>query len=38
VALRPGLTLALVAIALIKAGLVAQYFMHIYRLWTEEAH
>lgn len=25
-------------IALIKAGLVAQFFMHIYRLWREEEH
>lgn len=25
-------------IALIKAGLIAQFFMHIYRLWREEEH
>lgn len=25
-------------IALIKTGLIANYFMHIYRLWREESH
>jgi caa(3)-type oxidase subunit IV len=25
-------------IALIKSGLIVQYFMHIYRLWREEDH
>ena len=25
-------------IALIKAGLVVQYFMHFYRLWRAEEH
>ncbi len=25
-------------IALIKAGLVVQYFMHFYRIWRGEAH
>jgi caa(3)-type oxidase subunit IV len=28
----------LVIIALVKAGLIVQYFMHIYRLWREESH
>ena len=28
----------LVIIALIKAGLIVQFFMHIYRLWREEEH
>jgi len=28
----------LIIIALIKAGLIVQYFMHIYRLWREESH
>ncbi|HCB48061.1 MAG: hypothetical protein AMJ56_03980 [Anaerolineae bacterium SG8_19] len=28
----------LLIIALIKAGLIAQFFMHIYRLWREEEH
>lgn len=25
-------------LALLKAALIVQYFMHIYRLWREEAH
>lgn len=25
-------------IALIKTGLIVNYFMHIYRLWREESH
>lgn len=25
-------------IALVKAGLIVQYFMHVYRLWREEGH
>ena len=25
-------------IALVKAGLIVQYFMHIYRLWRPEEH
>jgi cytochrome c oxidase subunit 4 len=25
-------------IALVKAGLIVQYFMHVYRLWREEEH
>lgn len=29
-------TLLLVAMAVVKGGLVAWYFMHIYSLWTEE--
>jgi len=28
----------LLIIGLIKAGLIVQYFMHIYRLWREEEH
>ena len=32
----PGV--ALIIVALIKAGLIVQYFMHIYRLWREESH
>ncbi len=28
----------LLIIALIKAGLIVQFFMHIYRLWREEKH
>ncbi len=31
-------TVALVIIALIKAGLIVQFFMHIYRLWQAEEH
>ena len=37
-----GVTLSSVALllvlGLIKAALIAQYFMHIYRIWSEEAH
>lgn len=25
-------------LALLKAALIVQFFMHIYRLWREEAH
>ncbi len=28
----------LMLIALVKAGLIINYFMHIYRLWREEEH
>jgi caa(3)-type oxidase subunit IV len=28
----------LLIIALAKAGLIVNYFMHIYRLWREESH
>lgn len=28
----------LIIIGLIKAGLIVQYFMHVYRLWREEEH
>jgi heme/copper-type cytochrome/quinol oxidase subunit 4 len=28
----------LVIVSLVKAGLIVQYFMHIYRLWREESH
>lgn len=28
----------LVIIALVKAGLIVQFFMHIYRLWRPEEH
>jgi cytochrome c oxidase subunit 4 len=31
-------TVALVIIALVKAGLIVQFFMHIYRLWRPEEH
>jgi caa(3)-type oxidase subunit IV len=33
---RPGVPLIL--IALIKAGLIVNYFMHVYRLWRPEEH
>lgn len=35
-----GSLIVLAVIALLKAGLIVQYFMHISRLWTdeEEAH
>lgn len=25
-------------VALVKAGLIVNFFMHIYRLWREESH
>jgi caa(3)-type oxidase subunit IV len=28
----------LLLIALIKAAIIVQFFMHIYRLWREESH
>ena len=31
-------TVPLLIIALIKAGLIVQFFMHIYRLWRPEEH
>ena len=33
-----GSTALLFIIALIKTGLIVQFFMHIYRLWREESH
>jgi caa(3)-type oxidase subunit IV len=31
-------TVSLFIIAVVKAGLVVQFFMHIYRLWRGEEH
>ena len=31
-------TVPLFLIALVKAGLIVQFFMHIYRLWRAEEH
>jgi heme/copper-type cytochrome/quinol oxidase subunit 4 len=31
-------TVLLLIIALVKAGLIVQFFMHIYRLWRTEEH
>ena len=28
----------LIIISLVKAGIIVQYFMHIYKLWREESH
>lgn len=28
----------LIIIALLKAALIINYFMHVYRLWREESH
>ncbi|MCL4869560.1 MAG: cytochrome C oxidase subunit IV family protein [Anaerolineae bacterium] len=28
----------LLLIAFLKAGLIVNYFMHVYRLWREESH
>jgi caa(3)-type oxidase subunit IV len=33
-----GAAIPLFIIALLKAGLIVQFFMHIYRLWREESH
>lgn len=33
-----GSTALLFIVALIKTGLIVQFFMHIYRLWREESH
>lgn len=33
-----GSTPLLFIIALVKTGLIVQFFMHIYRLWREESH
>jgi cytochrome c oxidase subunit 4 len=33
-----GSAVILFLIALIKAGLIVQFFMHVYRLWREESH
>ncbi len=30
--------IAIFVIDIIQAGLIAYYFMHIYRLWSQEAH
>ncbi len=30
--------IAVLVIDVIQAGLIAYYFMHIYRLWSQEAH
>jgi cytochrome c oxidase subunit 4 len=31
-------TVPLLIVALVKAALIVQYFMHVYRLWREEDH
>ena len=31
-------TVPLLIIAIIKAGLIVQFFMHIYRIWQAEEH
>lgn len=33
-----GPTVPLLLVALVKAGLIVNYFMHVYRLWREEEH
>lgn len=38
VAIYLGSTVLLLIIALIKAAIIAQNFMHISRLWREESH
>lgn len=34
----PGGAVFLILIALIKAAIIVQYFMHVYRLWRAEEH
>jgi heme/copper-type cytochrome/quinol oxidase subunit 4 len=36
ISFTPGLWLGLIVIALIKAGIVMQYFMHIRRVFAED--
>jgi len=38
IAIWQGTAVFLFIIALIKAALVVQFFMHAYRLWREESH
>jgi heme/copper-type cytochrome/quinol oxidase subunit 4 len=38
VALVSGSAVFLFLIALVKAGVIVQFFMHVYRLWREESH
>lgn len=38
VSVQWGSAVALILIALVKAGLIVQFFMHVYRLWREEEH
>ena len=33
-----GTTMSLFIIALIKAQIIVQYFMHVSKLWSEEEH
>lgn len=33
-----GAMVPIMLLALVKAGLIVQYFMHVYRLWREESH
>lgn len=33
-----GAIVPIMVLALVKAGLIVQYFMHVYRLWREESH
>ncbi len=38
IALVSGSAVFLFVVALIKAGVILQVFMHVYRLWREENH
>lgn len=38
VALQFPSAVFLLLIALVKAALIVQFFMHVYRLWREESH
>lgn len=33
-----GSLVFLTLIGLVKAGIIVQYFMHIYRVWQEDSH
>lgn len=38
VSVQLGSAVFLILIALAKAALIVQFFMHVYRLWREEEH
>ncbi len=38
IAIKSGSTVFLFIIALIKAAIIVQVFMHVSRLWREESH
>ncbi len=38
IALAYPSAIVLLLIALVKAAIIVQFFMHVYRLWREESH